>query len=252
MAKIARTCERCQTTFGAYESKGHTRCIPCRKAKRPKGDYPCTDCGAAIHRGLRCRSCAEQRERSRELRRRGARNRSDRVRPHVLHPTVAQKVCAGCGERKAAIAFQRCRTHNDGLKAKCKACVAPERAREFQERKNDPERLLRYKLRKRLSDRDRRIAYKIRQAIRVDRRASLGRLGYTTDDLRLHLERQFTRGMTWKAFMEGRIHIDHRVPLVAFNLEDEDEFKAAWAITNLQPLWAEDNVRKGARREVLL
>lgn len=58
--------------------------------------------------------------------------------------------------------------------------------------------------------------------------------------------------MTWAKFMAGQIHIDHRVPLSAFNLGDDLEFKAAWAMTNLQPLWAVDNVKKAADRSLLL
>lgn len=77
-------------------------------------------------------------------------------------------------------------------------------------------------------------------------------LGYTMADLRDHLERQFTGKMNWKRFCAGEIHIDHIVPLSAFELEDEDELKAAWAITNLRPLWASDNLSKSDRIEFLI
>lgn len=76
--------------------------------------------------------------------------------------------------------------------------------------------------------------------------------GYSLDQLRLHLERQFHGGMTWDAFFRGEIHIDHRLPLRMFNLNDESEWRAAWALTNLQPMWAKDNLSKAGRREVLL
>lgn len=67
---------------------------------------------------------------------------------------------------------------------------------------------------------------------------------YTTAELRSHLERQFTKGMSWEAFCAGEIHIDHIVPLDSFDLTDPDELRAAWAITNLRPLWAKDNLAK--------
>jgi hypothetical protein len=76
--------------------------------------------------------------------------------------------------------------------------------------------------------------------------------GYTLADLRLHLEKQFTRGMNWDRFNAAEIHIDHIVPLSAFDLSKSEEFKAAWALTNLRPLWAKQNLRKADRRDFLL
>lgn len=77
-------------------------------------------------------------------------------------------------------------------------------------------------------------------------------VGYTTCDLRQHLEKQFTRGMTWAKFCNGKIHIDHIMPLSSFNLHDPEQLRAAWAITNLRPLWARDNLQKGAKSLFLL
>lgn len=72
-------------------------------------------------------------------------------------------------------------------------------------------------------------------------------LGYSVDELRAHLERQFSPGMTWGNY--GKWHIDHIIPLSAHNYEtpDDIDFKKAWALSNLQPLWREDNISKGAK-----
>ena len=69
-------------------------------------------------------------------------------------------------------------------------------------------------------------------------------VGYTIDDLRLHLESQFTNGMTWENY--GEWHIDHIRPISDFNFTtpDDPEFKVCWSLWNLQPLWASDNIRK--------
>lgn len=77
-------------------------------------------------------------------------------------------------------------------------------------------------------------------------------LGYTLADLQAHLERQFLKGMTWAN--AGDWHIDHIVPLSSFTFaSDQDaEFKAAWSLSNLRPLWAEQNWQKTNKREVLL
>lgn len=77
-------------------------------------------------------------------------------------------------------------------------------------------------------------------------------VGYTAKDLRRHIERQFTKGMTWDKFCAGEIHIDHIVPLSSYDISNPDELKAAWALPNLRPLWASQNIRKSASRTHLL
>lgn len=75
---------------------------------------------------------------------------------------------------------------------------------------------------------------------------------YTLADLMAHLERQFLPGMSWEN--RGEWHIDHRRPLCSFQFEtpEDPQFREAWALTNLRPLWAADNLRKGGRRDLLL
>lgn len=77
-------------------------------------------------------------------------------------------------------------------------------------------------------------------------------LGYSVEELMAHLERQFLRGMTWGNY--GQWHVDHIVPLASFNYSspDDEDFKAAWALTNLRPLWKVENISKGAKRLTLL
>jgi len=71
-------------------------------------------------------------------------------------------------------------------------------------------------------------------------------VGYTTDELKNHLESLFTEGMTWDLFVQGKIHIDHVFPLsrLYFTGTDDPTFKFAWSLENLQPLWAKDNLIK--------
>jgi hypothetical protein len=63
--------------------------------------------------------------------------------------------------------------------------------------------------------------------------------------LRARLEVKFQQGMSWDNY--GQWHIDHIKPLAKFDLTDRTQFLAACHYTNLQPLWAEDNLSKGAR-----
>lgn len=69
-------------------------------------------------------------------------------------------------------------------------------------------------------------------------------VGYKVEELKTHLEKQFLSGMTWKNY--GQWHIDHKIPIVAFNIESPVciDFKKCWALPNLQPLWKLDNILK--------
>ena len=70
-------------------------------------------------------------------------------------------------------------------------------------------------------------------------------MGCNSEGLRLYIERLFTEGMNWENY--GEWHIDHIVPISAFDLQNKEEFLRAVHYTNLQPLWAFDNISKGAR-----
>ncbi len=68
--------------------------------------------------------------------------------------------------------------------------------------------------------------------------------GYNLQDLIIHLEKQFKNGMNWSN--QGKWHIDHIIPisLWKFNSSTDREFKQCWALCNLQPLWAKENLKK--------
>jgi hypothetical protein len=72
-------------------------------------------------------------------------------------------------------------------------------------------------------------------------------VGYTIEDLVKRLKRTIPKGYTWADFMAGLLHIEHRVPLDAFNFTSENDFdfRRAWALSNLRLLPAADNLAKG-------
>lgn len=67
-------------------------------------------------------------------------------------------------------------------------------------------------------------------------------LGYTPVELKAHIEKQFVPGMSWDNY--GEWHIDHIIPISsATNLYEGLKLSQ---LENLQPLWAEENLKKGA------
>jgi hypothetical protein len=72
-------------------------------------------------------------------------------------------------------------------------------------------------------------------------------LGCAIPELVSHLESLFQEGMSWENYGRGsgKWHVDHVVPLTAFDLENEEDFAKACHYTNLQPLWAHENISKG-------
>ena len=76
---------------------------------------------------------------------------------------------------------------------------------------------------------------------------TLDLVGCSPEDLKQHLEDQFADGMSWDNYGLHGWHIDHIRPLSGFDLSDPEELKEACHYTNLQPLWATDNLSKGNR-----
>jgi hypothetical protein len=131
-----------------------------------------------------------------------------------------------------------------------------EKERSKQYRINNPEKMKEhYKKvdKKRMSNPtfklSRRISHSIWQSLRNKKNGKSGKhweivVDFTLSDLIKHLENQFREGMTWNNY--GIWHIDHIRPVssFSFNSYEDKEFKQCWALSNLQPLWAEDNLRK--------
>lgn len=69
-------------------------------------------------------------------------------------------------------------------------------------------------------------------------------VGYTIDQLKTHLQKKFKPGMSWDNY--GQWHVDHIIPVSVYNFEtpDDIDFKKCWALKNLQPLWAKENIIK--------
>jgi len=69
-------------------------------------------------------------------------------------------------------------------------------------------------------------------------------LKYSPEELISHLEKQFKDGMTWDNY--GEWHVDHFIPISSFNIKEigDSEFIKCWSLSNLQPMWGEENIKK--------
>ena len=101
------------------------------------------------------------------------------------------------------------------------------------------------------------VTFRIRHALRArlrlalkhrgirEPRTTLELIGCTPRELQVHLERKFLPGMSWHN--HGKWHIDHLVPCAQFDLTNLEDRQRCFHFSNLQPLWAAENIRKGGR-----
>ena len=72
-------------------------------------------------------------------------------------------------------------------------------------------------------------------------------VGYKPEDLKRHMESLWTEGMSWENY--GEWHIDHIMPLSVMISRGEKRPSVINALSNLQPLWAAENISKGCKVE---
>lgn len=116
-------------------------------------------------------------------------------------------------------------------------------------RKNDPE----YRLQKNIS---RSVRFILKD--KKGGQSVLKYLPYTMEELKNHIEKQFESWMTWENWgkYNPKTHaekptwnLDHIIAHSKFKYDNMDcqEFKDCWALSNLQPLDARENIFKGNR-----
>lgn len=70
-------------------------------------------------------------------------------------------------------------------------------------------------------------------------------LGFSSEMLKMRMECQFKGGMSWDNY--GEWHIDHKKPVVRFVSQGITNPKIINALSNLQPMWAKENLSKGKK-----
>lgn len=189
---------------------------------------------------------------------------------------VQHRICAKCDIAKPLTDFYNSKSAKLGVTPRCKECTNSDQAQRYavasegilarnrQKRRDNPD-AFRAKDATRNARRRADPLFALEAKIRthvyhgIKRGAKKGRrtfdlLGYSPDDLKRHLERQFTRGMSWENYGRNGWHVDHILPLAMFNYDtpDSPEFKYAWSLSNLRPLWESENASKRDRRTLLV
>jgi hypothetical protein len=161
-------------------------------------------------------------------------------------PAVTEKTCKVCLESKEISCFEQ-------NKCSCKPC----RVREAKERRNrNPEVHRKWRKRREEQNPSVKIANRLRQRIwqalkgKNKHKSSITLTGCSMAFLVEYLESKFQPGMTWKNYGNPNgdhtncWHIDHIIPCASFDLSDPEQQVKCFHYTNLQPLWAKDNIRK--------
>ncbi len=201
-------------------------------------------------------------------------NQRSEFAPDVIVLIGIGKKCGKCGEIKDYNAYHKNKFRFDGLQRECKECTkkyraiyccTPLRRTKHAEyvRKWRLENINRTKaatrratIAKRSTPKGRLITSMAVGILKTLKYGSKKRrhwevlVGYSVDELKTHLEKQFTSGMTWENY--GTYwHIDHVIPKVVFNFEtpEDIDFKKCWALKNLRPLEAKKNLSKHSKLE---
>ncbi len=171
----------------------------------------------------------------------------------VLHETVNEivgKNCCTCKEWKPLTNYNKSKTHWDKLRNECKECLVAYRK---QNRKQIQKTMTKYERERKKKD----PVFKLAKTMRSRLLSALTRknakkncrtmdlIGASPSFVMGYLEAKFTEGMTWEN--HGTWHIDHIKPCCSFDLTKEEEQRKCFHYSNLQPLWAEDNLKKGGK-----
>lgn len=211
--------------------RGLCKCSEC------SGVFPVSEFPNLSKQGYRCRPCmsAQRQKWSVENRELDRQNWKRKAKNRVEEKQAYNKKYRQANREKLILAHREWYAENKDLFNKNNY--------EYQKLrlKNDPV----YAMQKRVR---RLISLKIQNAGFTKRSSTFEILGCDWDFFKLHIERQFTKGMTWEN--RGEWHLDHIIPISL--AKSEDEVIRLNHFTNLRPMWARDNRSKGAQIQALL
>lgn len=182
-----------------------------------------------------------------------------------------KKYCYGCEQILDKSCFYKSKNLKGGLNTKCKPCVDSEMKQYYidnrdkmkksrilyrqNNRKYVSQHHLEYINNRRKNDDMFRLSTNLRARVKSYLKSKGARptlskstydiIGCTAQELREHIENKFVDGMSWDNYGTYGWHLDHIIPLSSANTKEE--IIKLNHYTNLQPLWAIDNLKKGGR-----
>lgn len=214
-------------SYEMYNEQGQKQCSKCKQWRSVDSFCKCT----ANKDGLS--NCCKQCQHEYDIKRRG------NYTPNYLQHNDGKKFCLTCKTWIAESDFYKSKQSKDGLSSRCKFC---QQNYDREHREQIAERQKQYRLEKiknpafRLNE---AFSSGIRQALKDNKagRHWESLVLYNLEQLRKHLENQFTSKMNWNNF-GSYWEIDHIIPqnLFSFNTEKDKDFQICWSLINLRPL----------------
>lgn len=176
------------------------------------------------------------------------------------------KQCTKCNKKKSLSEFNNHKISVDGKRHECKNCQKQynkkfrtnnqksikkyNRQYYLDNKQRLVAKAVRYEKQKRKTNIEFRICQSLRRRLlkaikgNVKSQGTKKLLGCDPDFLKQYIEKQFTKGMSWDNYGYYGWHIDHIKPCSSFDLTDPKEQEKCFHYTNLQPLWAKENLLK--------
>jgi hypothetical protein len=199
----------------------------------------CNECNIEKDTSLFSRNCGGFRSKCKDCTRK---NKSIKT---YESPIEGVFKCCDCKIQKSYDKFNRDVYHSRGLSYFCKDCASVRNKKRLEK---TPE-YSKEQSRKRRSDIKNRIRLnlgtRLYLAVQKKHGNTMELTGCSKDELFEYIESKFTEGMNWENY--GKWHIDHIKPCASFDLTRVEEQKKCFHWKNLQPLWAIDNMKKGAK-----
>lgn len=160
------------------------------------------------------------------------------------------KTCTKCNTAKSLGEFSKHHKTSDGRQPWCKTCARSWRADRMKDpsyRESRNSEIREYHRASLVSQNRNYMRLIVRRTLAGSEKTATSQklLGYSAKELHAHLENQFLPGMSWEN--RSAWHIDHIKPVSAFIAEGITDPKIINALSNLRPLWARDNLVKGAK-----
>lgn len=170
------------------------------------------------------------------------------------------KICTSCKKEKSINEYHKKRQTNTGYSYVCKECMRIKNKKYYKKYyEKHKDKIIKCKI---ISNNKRRKvrkqndpAYKMqcnlrrRMLLAVNGKRKMSStfdlIGCTPEFLKDYLKSKFSTGMSWDNYGYEGWHIDHILPCSSFDLTDPEQQKKCFHYTNLQPLWAKDNMSKG-------